>query len=61
MAKIIILFFFTVGSGVSYMTYNGIGQEKIVTLEKESVRSNSYRSSSRSGSSYNSSSYSYGK
>ena len=60
MAKFIILLFLITGSGVSYLTYNGIGQEKIVTLEKESVRSNSYRSS-YSGSSYNSSSYGYGK
>ena len=69
MAKFIILFFFTMGSGVSYLTYNGIGQETIKTIEHEAtVRSNSsHRSSgggswgSGSGSSYNSSSYGYGK
>jgi len=70
MAKFIILFFFIMGSGVSYLTYNGIGQEKIKTIEHETVRSNSsHRStgssgswgSSGSGSSYNSSSYGYGK
>ena len=68
MAKFIILFFFTMGSGVSYLTYNGIGQETIETIEHEpTVRSNSsHRSSgggwsSGSGSSYNSSSYGYGK
>jgi len=61
MAKFIILLFLASGSGISYLTYNGIGQEKIVTLEKESIRSNSYRSSSYRSSGYNSSSYSYGK
>ena len=62
MAKFIILFFITIGAGVSYLTYTGTGQEKLETLEKESVRSNSYRSSSGGGSSYyNSSSYGYGK
>jgi len=67
MAKLIILFFFLMGSGVSYLTYNGIGQEKIKTIEHETVRSNSsHRSSgswgsSGSGSSYNSGSYGYGK
>jgi len=68
MAKLIILFFFIIGSGVSYLTYNGIGQEKIKTIEHETVRSNSSHSSSGgswgssgSGSSYNSSSYGYGK
>jgi len=62
MAKFIILFFLTIGAGVSYLTYTGIGQEKLETLEKESVRSNSYRSSHGGGSSYyNSSSYGYGK
>ncbi|CAA6820362.1 MAG: Unknown protein [uncultured Sulfurovum sp.] len=68
MAKFIILFFLITGGGVSYLTYTGIGQERIETLEKESVRSNSSRSSGSfggswggSGSSYNSSSSSYGK
>jgi len=67
MAKFIILFFLITGGGVSYITYTGIGQEKLVTLEKESVRSNSYRSGGShsswgsSSSSYNSSSYGYGK
>jgi len=69
MAKFIIFFFVSIGGGVSYLTYTGIGQEKLVTLEKESVRSNSsHRSSTGSGSwgsssssSYNSSSYGYGK
>ena len=66
MAKFIILFFLITGGGVSYLTYTGIGQEKIVTLKKENVRSNSYRSGGGSswggsGSSYNSSSYGYGK
>lgn len=68
MAKFIILFFLITGGGVSYLTYTGTGQEKLVTLEKESVRSNSYRRSSTgsgswgsSSSSYNSSSYGYGK
>ena len=63
MAKFIILFFLMIGSGVFYATSQGMGQEKIVTLQKEqTVRSNSYRSSgSYSGGSYNSSGYSYGK
>lgn len=70
MAKFIIFFFLTMGSGVSYLTYNGIGQETIKTTEHETVRSNSSHrssstwgtaSSSSSGSSYNSSSYGYGK
>jgi hypothetical protein len=67
MAKLIILFFFTIGSGVTYLTYSGIGQEKIETTEHETVRSNSSHGSSSggswgsSGSSYNSSSYGYGK
>ena len=67
MAKLIILFFLTAGSGVSYLTYTGTGQEKLETLEKESIRSNSYRSGGGGGSwgssssSYNSSSYGYGK
>ena len=65
MAKFIILFFLITGGGVSYLTYTGIGQEKLTTLEKESVRSNSYRRSggswSSGSSSYNSSSYGYGK
>jgi len=59
MAKFIILFFFIVGSGVSYLTYYGVGQERIVVLEKESIRANSSRSGRNS--SYNSSSYGYGK
>ena len=66
MAKFIILFFLITGGGVSYLTYTGIGQEQIETLEKENIRSNSYRSGGGSswggsGSSYNSSSYGYGK
>lgn len=68
MAKFIILFFIITGGVTSYYTYTGTGQEQLVTLEKESVRSNSYRSSGGSGaswgsssSSYNSSGYSYGK
>lgn len=65
MAKFIILFFLIVGSGVFYATYQGMGQEKILTLKKEeTVRSNSYRtggSYSGGGSSYNSSGSSYGK
>ncbi len=68
MAKFIILFFMITGSSISYLTYTGTGQEKLMTLEKENVRSNSYRPSSSGGgswgsgsSSYNSSSYGYGK
>ena len=68
MAKFIILFFLIIGGGISYLTYTGIGQERLETLEKENVRSNSYRRSSSGGgswgsssSSYNSSSYGYGK
>ena len=67
MAKFIILFFIITGSSVSYLTYTGAGQERLETLEKQNIRSNSYRSSSSSGgswgssSSYNSSSYGYGK
>jgi hypothetical protein len=62
MAKFIILFFLMAGSGVSYLTYTGMGQERLETLEKESIRSNSYRSGGGGGSwgssssSYNSSS-----
>ena len=59
MAKFIILFFLITGSGVSYLTYTGLGQDSIETVEKETVRSNSYRGGSSS--SYNSSGYSYGK
>jgi len=65
MAKFIILFFLITGSGISYLTYTGTGQEKIETLKKEeTVRSNSYRTSGGyygGGSSYNSGGYSYGK
>jgi len=64
MAKFIILFFLITGSGVSYLTYTGVGQESIETVEKETIRSNSYHrggSSWSSGGSYNSSGYSYGK
>ena len=70
MAKLIILFFFTMGSAISYLTYNGIGQETIKTIEHEAtVRSNSshisgissWGSWGGSSSSYNSSSYGYGK
>jgi hypothetical protein len=59
MGKLIMLSFFSVGSVVSYYTYEGTGQEKVETVKKEeSVRSNSSRTGGRS---YNSSSYSYGK
>ena len=59
MAKFIIFFFVTLGSGVSYVTYEGLGQETIETLQKEeTVRSSSYRSG---GGSYSSGGYSYGK
>ena len=43
---------------------SGAGQERIETLEKQNVRSNSYRSGSGGswgGGSYNSGGYSYGK
>lgn len=60
MAKFIIIFFMLLGSGASYFTYQGTGQEDVQSLKKEtSIRSNSYRGSSSS--SYNSSSYGYGK
>ena len=59
MAKFIILFFMVTGSGVTYLTYHGIGQEKLETVKQErDIRSNSYRTR---GSIYNSSGYSYGK
>jgi hypothetical protein len=67
MAKFIILFFIMASTGVTYLTYTGIGQERLQTLEKQNIRSNSYRSGRSSGSwgssssSYNSSSYGYGK
>ena len=61
MAKFIIIFFILLGGVTSYLTYNGIGQEAVKTVEKESIRSNSHRSSWGSSSSYNSSSYGYGK
>jgi len=68
MAKLIILFFIIASGTVSYFTYTGAGQERIETLEKQNVRSNSYRSGGSGGgswgsssSSYNSSGYSYGK
>ena len=65
MAKFIILFFLITGSGVSYLTYTGAGQASIETVEKETIRSNSYHGggggSWSSGGSYNSSGYSYGK
>lgn len=68
MAKFIIFFFLMASVGVFYLTYTGIGQEKLETLETESIRSNSYRSGGSGGgswgsssSSYNSSGYSYGK
>ena len=61
MAKFIILFFLMATTGVTYLTYTGIGQERLETLEKQSIRSNSYRSGGSSSSSYNSSSYGYGK
>ena len=48
-----------VGSGTVYMTYHGIGQEKITTIKKDgSARYISYHGGSSSGSS--SSSYSSG-
>jgi len=73
MAKFIILFFFTIGLWITYLTYNGTGQEVIKTLKQEekspssqssSVSSSSSSRNSRSNShfsSYNSSSYGYGK
>jgi len=63
MEKFIMVFFLTLGSGVSYLTYEGVGQEKIETLKKEeTVRKNSYRSGgSYGGGSYGSGGYSYGK
>jgi len=66
MAKFMIALFLSLTTGfVSYLTYNGTGQEKVETIATQpSVRSNSYSShsiSSGSGSSYNSSSYGYGK
>ena len=64
MAKFIILFFLLTGGTVSYYTYTGQGQERLETLEKENIRSNSYHSGSSGSlgsSSYNSSGYSYGK
>lgn len=64
MAKLIILFFIIASGTVSYFTYTGAGQERIETLEKQNVRSNSYRSGSGGswgGGSYNSGGYSYGK
>lgn len=57
MANFIILFFLITGGSVSYFTYQGIGQERVETLEKEK----SYRSGSSGGGSYNSGGYSYGK
>ena len=62
MAKFIMVFFFTVGSGISYFTYEGVGQEKVETLKiEETVRKNSYRSGGGYGGSYGSGGYSYGK
>jgi len=65
MAKFIILFFLISGSGISYLTYTGIGQEKVVTVKTdETIRSNSYHGGSSGyygGSSYNSGGYSLGK
>ena len=67
MAKFIILFFIITGTGIGYLTSMGIGQERLETLEKQNIRSNSYRSGGSGGSwgssssSYNSSGYSYGK
>ena len=61
MAKFIIFFFVTLGSGVSYVTYEGLGQETIETLQKEeTIRTSSYHRSG-SGGSYSSGGYSYGK
>jgi len=58
MAKFIILFFLITGGSVSYFTYEGTGQERIETLEKEKT----YRSGSwGGGSSYGSGGYGYGK
>ena len=61
MAKVvIILFFLGTGLGSYYLTYKGIGQEEVVTIEKrQSVRS--YSSSGGSGGGYSSGGYSYGK
>ena len=62
MAKFIILFFLMAGTGVSYLTYEGIGQEKIVTLKhEETVRSNSYRGSSGWGFYSGGGGYNHGK
>ena len=65
MAKIImVLFFLLTGLGSYYLTYNGIGQQEVITVEKHNIRSNSYRGGSGGyggSSSYNSSGYSYGK
>jgi len=50
------------GTGVSYLTYEGIGQEKIVTLKhEETVRSNSYHGSSGGGFYSGGGGYSHGK
>lgn len=61
MAKaVIILFFISTTLGSYYLTYNGIGQEEVVTVDKYSVRSHS--SSSHHGGYFGSSGgYSYGK
>jgi len=58
-SKVIMVFFLTLSSIVGYGTYTGAGQDSVKTLEKVTVRSNSYHSGS-SGS-YNSSGYNYGK
>ena len=65
MAQFIMVVFMVVGSGVTYFTYEGIGQETIETVQKESIRSNSHHRGGGyyggSSSRYNSSSYGYGK
>ncbi|HHH19274.1 MAG TPA: hypothetical protein ENK86_02010 [Campylobacterales bacterium] len=57
---IIILFFLLTGVGSYYLTYQGIGQQEVVTVDKQSVRSYS-SGSGGSGGSYSSGGYSYGK
>ena len=64
MAKlIIIIFFISTVFGSYYLTYQGIGQEEIVTVDKHSIRTQSSSSSRHyrsNGGSY-SGGYSYGK
>ncbi|CAA6804211.1 MAG: Unknown protein [uncultured Sulfurovum sp.] len=62
MAKFIIILFISLTTGLlSYLTYTGTGQEKIETLDTQSIRSNSSHSGRSGSSSYNASSYGYGK